>query len=82
MHLSSVGAQDIRVTWQRLDGKYSRSQDIHTSIDDGHGGAAEELTTRSAKLNLLRNQVSQKPSEVTGDLFSGPALKYRSVSCR
>lgn len=55
---------------------------LHTGIDDGHGGAAEELTTSGTKLNLWWNQVSRKPSEVTRDLFSGPALKYRSVSCR
>ena len=48
---------------------------IHTSIEDGHGGAAEELTASSTKLNLLYSHVSRKPSEVRIDLFSGPALR-------
>lgn len=37
---------------------------IHTGIEDGHGGAAEELTARSAQLNLYYSHVSQSPSEV------------------
>lgn len=74
MHLSSVGAQDIGVTYCTLGYAYKGHKAIHTGIEDGHGGAAEELTASGTKLNLLYSHVSRKPSEVTIDLFSGPAL--------
>ena len=57
-----------------LDEDYGRRILIHTSVEDGHGGAAEELTASGTELNLLYSHVSRKPSEVTVDLFSGPAL--------
>lgn len=55
-HLSLLVAEDIRVT----------------GIDDGQGGAAEELTAGGTELNLCRGYCVSKcePSKVK-DFFAG-----------
>lgn len=65
-HLSAgVGGKDIRVT----------------SIEDGHGAAAEELTASGAELNWKGDElVSGFPSKVLhGDFFAGKALDGRGA---
>jgi hypothetical protein len=50
--------QDVRVTCSALAGSCEYdSRSKLTSIDDGHGGAAEELTAGGSKLNLYRSML-------------------------
>jgi hypothetical protein len=50
-----VLAQDVGVTCHLLVDYHSATRrGVHTGIENGHDGAAEELTASSAQLNLDR----------------------------
>jgi hypothetical protein len=62
IRLLGAGGEDIRVTCRvsacQIDRKYGVKL---TSVQDGHGGAAEELTASGTELNLYRQYVSGSP---------------------
>jgi hypothetical protein len=47
-----------------------------TGIEDGHGGATEELTASGTELDLYTDTLVDSPPKSCSDLFSGPALEY------
>lgn len=53
-----------------------------TSIENGHGRAAEELTASGAQLDLNYDMLVDSPPKSCSDLFSGPALREYPVCQR
>jgi hypothetical protein len=61
-HLLGAGGQDIRVTYDMsMFEKYTQLDFRLTSVEDGHGGATEELTASGTQFNLHRQYVSGSP---------------------
>ena len=51
------------------------TRSLLTGIEDGHGGAAEELTASGTELDLYTDTLVDSPPKSCSDLFSGPALE-------